>query len=143
MLGCNVDHVEIGVQPEDVGWNPDAAPSGDFETLCAAGYAMELILGRRPDVAWDSCRSDRAILKRIAIERTGHEMDQAEVTARFLEGVEHCRSILSHTGVRAVTDTLAESLGDAFLGKGDRLSSTEVRLLITPLIGLEVAHPVA
>lgn len=140
MLGCSVDHLEIGFQPENIGWNPDSAPSGDFETLCAAGFAMEMILGRRHDAAWDPSKDDRATLKRIVLERTGATMDQAELAKRFMEGADHCRSILSHTGVRAVIDVLAESLGDAYLANEEGLKGADVRLMIGPLIGLEAAR---
>ncbi|MGV3615373.1 MAG: hypothetical protein ACO1SV_08570 [Fimbriimonas sp.] len=138
MLGCGVDRLDIGMQPEEVGWNPDAAPSGDFETVCAAGYAMELLLGRRPEVAWRHCQDDLAILTRISADRTGTPVDPEEASARFIQGGEQGRAILGHPSVRAAIDRLAESLGDAYLAHVEGLTDDDVRATLGPLHGADV-----
>lgn len=139
MLGCRVDYLEIGLQPENVGWNPECAPTGDFETICAAGFAMELILGRRHDVVWEPARDDRATLRAIALDRTGGEMSPEETQRRFLQGVDHCRSILNHSSVRIVVDQVAESLGDAYLANEEGLKGADVHQMIGTLIDFEAS----
>ena len=139
MLGCRVDHLEIGFQPESIGWNPECAPTGDFETICAAGFAMELILGRRHDVVWDPARDDRATLRAITLDRTGGEMSPEETARRFTEGSEHCRSILNHSNVRIAVDQVAEALGDAYLANEEGLKGADVHQMIGTLVDFEAS----
>ena len=125
-LGCRVDYLEIGMVPEELGWCVDGTPSGDLETVCAAGFAMELELGRRHDSAWDHCKPDRILLTSSYDDRTGMAMDVAAGVERFMEGATLCRSILAHSAVRAVIDKLAEALGDAYLAGDERLERADV-----------------
>jgi hypothetical protein len=134
-LGCRVEHVEIGMVPEDVGWCLDTAPSGDFETVCAAGFAMELILGRRHDAAWDHCKDDRALMANLCVDRTGVAMDAPASVERFMEGAAHCRAILAHPAVRTAIDDLSESLADAYLAGEERVEGDALGHVSDALVG--------
>lgn len=126
MLGCRVDHVEIGITPEEPGWCLDTTPQGDIDTVCAAGYAMEILLGRRHDLAWTNCRSDLAAIATIHRERGELALDSDGAKKRFMNGAELSQAILTHPYVRAKIDALAEALSDLHLEGEGRMDGATV-----------------
>lgn len=135
VLGCQINHLEVGLAPMSPGWDLESVPSGDFETVCAAGYAMEVLLGRRQDAAWDQCTGDRQLLTALDARRTGVEMDRDTSTARFRAAAEMSRAILAHGTVRTTIDLLAEALSDAYDSGEGHLSGDVVRDISAPILG--------
>lgn len=127
MLGYRVDNVDIGVNPDEFGVCLESANADDIDTVCAAGYAMEVLLNRRADTAWDQSKTDRLRMKSLHGDHTGIVLDLAATKERFMAGAELCRAILNHTGARQAIDLLAEALSEAYLAGEGRLEAAAIQ----------------
>ncbi len=133
VLGCRIDGIETSTGPDAILWSLDAVPTGDLATVCAAGYAMELLLGRRAELAEGHCRDDRSLMARLMADRTGFTPDSASVGAAFLEGAEQCRAILAHAAVRSAIDRLADAIAEAHLSGELALTRNELNGAVSSL----------
>ena len=129
-LGCGVDYVDIAADGAEFGWNLDDAPTGDVETICAAGFAMERILGRLHEHAWARSQADRALQASIVSGRTGVALDDAALIERFMEGADSSTGILNHQATRNAIDVLAEALSEEYDAGGTRLNGDKVTEIV-------------
>jgi hypothetical protein len=132
LLGCRVEFIDVEGTPGDLGWNVDAAAISDIETVCAAGFEMERLLGRLEDIAWRRSQDDRDLMSALCADRTGSAMTEAAIKEHFLQGAAASRGILDHTTARQAIDLLAEALSDAHDAGEKRLSAERI-LTITGL----------
>jgi hypothetical protein len=138
-LGCRVDFVEFGEGKSEAGWCLNQSSVGDVETICAAGYAMEQLMGRLPEQAWSRSQDDRALMASLHADLTGLALDGPATAERFLEGAEWSRAILNHQTARRAIDALASALS-AVYGTGERrMSGADILEITSPIMGASVA----
>lgn len=136
VLGCGFDYVEIGTPLNLVGLDLEAASLADTETICAAGFEMEIILGRMHDTAWGRASDDRVLLGSIHADRTGDKLTSAELDERFTSGAASSRAVLQHKGTRSAIDQLSELLTDAHQSGERRVAAQDLKGVTGLLTGV-------
>lgn len=135
-LGCPVDSVVPAANFEDLSICFDVASMEDIESVAAAGFEMERILGRLEEQAWARSESDRVGMARQYADHTGITLDAKAIDERFLRGAAASRAIIEHVQTRNAINDLAEALSDAYdMGKS-LLSREEIHNLAR----LSLAH---
>jgi len=127
MLGCRVDSIIVGTGPQDNGWNLEAAPFEDVEAICAAGFEMEILLGRMHEHAWTRSQPDRTYLGELHKDRTGDPLDLKWIDDQFVRGAASSRAILEHQGARKAIDLLADALNDVYGSKERKMTGVDIR----------------
>jgi len=134
-LGCRVDHVVAGTGPQENAWSLEAAPIEDAASVCAAGFEMEILLGRLHEHAWTRSQQDRALLGELHSDRTGDVLDEARLEERFMQGAASSRAILEHQTSRKAIDLLADALSDVYGSKERKMTGVDIRTIT----GMETA----
>jgi len=121
-LGQAIDHITITEDNGEIGWQLESASVSDLGTICAAGFAMEKLLGRLHDQAWKRSSDDRKTLATLAADQTGITLGAEALESQFLAGATSSESILSHTTARKAIDRLANLLADLYSNGGGTMS---------------------
>jgi hypothetical protein len=142
MLGCRVDELTVAGSPQDFVWNLDAVPFEDVQAICAAGFEMEIVLGRLQEHAWTRSQLDRVLMAEVYTGRTGNVALQTLTDEQFNQGAVSSRAILDHQTARKAIDLLADALNDVYGSKERKITGVDIRT-ITGLEPAVAAVPVA
>lgn len=134
MLGCEVGSIQVGRPPDPAEWRFADAQEGDVETICAAGYAIEIAMGRIAEKAWGHAQNDLLLLRFLHAERTGLDLPHDQVEERFRAGAVHSQALLNHPVGRAAVDRLCGTIADRYLSGETSIGAQELRGLATQLM---------
>ncbi len=127
MLGCRVDSIIAGTGPQENSWSLEAAPFEDAQAVCAAGFEMEMLLGRLHEHAWTRSQQDRALMSELHTDRTGDTLDEVHLDELFMQSAESSRAILEHQTARKAIDLLADALSDVYGSKERKMTGIDIR----------------
>ena len=135
MLGFPVERISVTGSATEENWGILEAGIEDIAAVCAAGFAMDRILGLNSEAAWEGCRNDRDLLSAIYADRTGMALADAELTDLFHRGVSSSESILRHQNVQRGIEAMAASLVILFDAGESCMQEEDIRRIVAPLIG--------
>lgn len=137
-LGCRVEYVDVAMPFGPSGCSLHNSATQDLETIFAAGFEMERVLGRMHDQAWLRCQKDRELMSESYSDRTGITIDEKTVTELFMRGAASSRAILEHATTRKAIDSLAEILSDMYGSPITRMMETDIQAIT----GLQSTVPI-
>jgi hypothetical protein len=134
-VGCPVEYSDL---EGGIGWCLEGAGLDDLQTVCAAGYAMERLLGRSEEQAWNATRADRTLMTVLSADLTGTQMPESVAKDRFLQAAAECEAILRHPSTARAVEALAEKLEVRYRAGDERMPGREVMEIVNPFLGVPV-----
>lgn len=115
-------------------WGIAGARIEEVAAVCAAGFAVERLLGRTTDEAWSRCKDDRSLLATIVADRSGIALEDVDLTDLFYQGVETAEAILRTPSAAKATDTIASMLLNVYDAGQSELGGEDVGKIVIAIL---------